>query len=157
VKHATTLNVNFIWFRTGSTGQADITGNPTMAADSQGIWHITGMGTMTRVLPVPQIFVPTTSQFYNKSNQHEQVHVAQWNPGRLLGDLYIPSDLFNLVASFTGTSQADLQHQFDTAKGNYFTQEVNIFSSRATALEREAYAVSDPIAPQYMIQNCGRF
>jgi len=64
---------------------------------------------------------------------------------------------FNLVASFTGTSQADLQHQFDTAKGNYFTQEVNIFSSRATALEHEAYAVSDPIAPQYMIQNCGRF
>ena len=157
VQHATTLNVNFIWFATGRTGQADITGSPAMAPDQQGVWHITGMGNMARVLPVNGVLVPQSSQFYNKSFQHEQVHVNQWvPPNGLVSDLYIPSVLFSQVQNFTGTSQADLQNQFDTAKGSYFTAQVNIFGKRKNALEQQAYAVSDPIPPQYMIQLCDR-
>lgn len=126
-----------------------------MAPDSNGVWHMTGVGSMTRVLPVPQILVTSTSQFYNKTVQHEQVHVNQWNPGRLVGDLYIVADLFNQVSGLTGTSQTDLLNQYSAALSSYENTEVNIFNSRRTA--HQAYAVSDPIPPQYMIQNCGRF
>ena len=115
------------------------------------------MGNMTRVLPVAQVLVNTTSQFFNKSNQHEQVHVNQWKPGGLVGDLYDPNVLYGRVANFIGTSQADLLNQYNNALQSYKNEEVDIFVSRKQALEHEAYQVSDPIAPQYMIQNCGRF
>ena len=157
VTHTTTLSVNFIWFTTGRTGLADIVGDPEMAVDDKGIWHITGMGAMTRVLPVPAILVSASSQFYTKSARHEQVHVDQWSPGRLVGDLFIPSDLFNQVKNFTASSQADLKSQYNTAKDTYSTSQLNIFSSRRTAIEHEAFLVSDSIDPKYMIQNCGRF
>jgi hypothetical protein len=128
-----------------------------MAPDNNGVWHMTGTGTMTRVMPVPQILVTPTSQFYNKTVQHEQVHVNQWNPGGLVGDLYIVADLFGQVSGFISTSQTDLLNQYAAALSNYENTEVNIFNSRRTALEHQAYVVSDPISPQYMIQNCGRF
>jgi hypothetical protein len=157
VVHAAVLSVDFIWVTTARTGQASITGVPAMAPDNNGVWHMTGTGTMTRVLPVPQILVTPTSQFYNKTVQHEQVHVNQWNPGGLVGDLYIVADLFGQVSGFTSTSQTDLLNQYAAALSNYENTEVNIFNSRRTALEHQAYVVSDPISPQYMIQNCGRF
>ena len=157
VTHTATLSVDFIWVTTARTGQASIIGVPAMAADSNGVWHFTGTGSMTRVLPIPNILVTPTSQFYNKTVQHEQVHVNQWNPGGLVGDLYIVADLFNQVSTFTSTSQTDLLNQYSTALNNYDNTETNIFNSRRNQLEQQAYQVSDPIAPMYMIQNCGRF
>ena len=112
---------------------------------------------MMRVLPVPIVLVSPSSQFYTKSARHEQVHVDQWSPGRLVGDLFIPTDLFNQVKNFTSTTQADLKSQYSTAKDSYSTNQANIFASRRTALEQEAFLVSDAIDPKYMIQNCGRF
>lgn len=157
VTHTSTLSVDFVWITLARTGQTSITGVPAMAADCSGVWHITGTGSMTRVLPVPNVLVSTSSQFYNKVFQHEQVHVNQWNSGQLFGNLYIVNDLFNIVKNFTGTSQTDLLNQYNTALTNYDNTEVNIFNSQRTTAERQAYAVSDPIAPQYMVQNCGRF
>src|SRR5258708_35454302 len=91
-----------------------------MAPGAQGVWHITGIGTMARVVPTNSIiFVFPTSQFYNKAVQHEQVHVAQWNPGRIGGDLFIPSDLFNQVQGFTGAAQTDLLSQYTDARAGY--------------------------------------
>ena len=157
VSHTTTLSVNFIWFATARTDQASIAGLPDMTADDQGTWHITGMGTMTRVLPVPNIFVGPSSQFYTKTVKHEQVHVDQWGPGRVVGDLYIPTELFNQVKDFIGTSQADLNAQYNRALDAYSVAQVDIFASRKKPIEHESFVVSDPIPPKYMVQNCGRW
>src|SRR5258708_8759883 len=129
-----------------------------MAPGAQGVWHITGIGTMARVVPTNSIiFVVPTSQFYNKAVQHEQVHVAQWNPGRIVGDLFIPSDLFNQVQGFTGASQADLLSQYTNARDSYRAAQRIVFQQRRNAIELEAYNVSDPIPPPYLYQNCGTF
>jgi hypothetical protein len=50
-----------------------------------------------------------------------------------------------------------LLNQYNTAFANYDNTETNIFVSMKTQAEQQAYAVSDPIPPMYMIQNCGRF
>jgi hypothetical protein len=160
IAHGSTLIINGSWDPAGQTDQnvSTISGAPAMAPDAQGVWHITGLGTMARVVPTSStIFVLSTSQFYNKTAQHEQVHVAQWNPGRLAGDLFIPTDLFNSVQSLTGTSQADLLANYTTQLGNYRTAQLSVYNSRRTAIEHEAYTVSDLIAPAYLYQNCGRF
>jgi len=112
---------------------------------------------MTRVLPVPNIFVGPSSQFYTKTVKHEQVHVDQWGPGRVVGDLYIPTELFNQVKDFIGTSQADLRAQYNRALDAYSVAQVDIFASRKKPIEHEAFVVSDPIPPKYMVQNCGRW
>jgi hypothetical protein len=157
VEHTTTLTVNFIWFTLARTGEADVTGVPAMAGDAQGVWHITGIGNMVRVLPIPNVLVTPTSQFFNKVLQHEQVHVNQWQPGGLVGDLYIPADLLSQVSGFTGTSQIDLTNKYNTALQNYRAAEDVIFGMRNKQLEHQAYLTSDPIPPQFMVQNCDRF
>src|SRR5215472_9112858 len=81
----------------------------------------------------------------------------QWvPPNGLVSDLYIPSALYSQVQNFTGTSQADLLNQYNTALNNYSNAQVNIFVQRRNALEQQAYQVSDAIDPKYMIQLCGR-
>jgi hypothetical protein len=155
--HTATLNSDFVWFDVARTKLATITGVPTMAADNQNVWHITGMGTITRVLPVPNILISPTSQFYNKAFRHEQVHVDQYSPGRLAGDLYLTSVLFNQISSLTGTSQADLTSQYNQALAAFLDQQDNTYISRKTPIEHEAYLTSDPLTPPYMINNCGRF
>ena len=52
------------------------------------------------------------------------------------------------VKGFTSASQADLKTQYNKALDAYSVGQVDIFASRVIALEREAYLVSDPIAPQ---------
>jgi len=84
------------------------------------------------------------------------MHVNQWNPGGLVGDLYIPADLFNQVKNFTGTSQTDLVNQYNNALDAYSKAQVDIFVQRKNALEQQAYQVSDAIDPKYMVQLCGR-
>jgi YD repeat-containing protein len=160
IAHGSTLIINVPWNPAGVTDQnvSTISGTPAMAADAQAVWHITGIGTMARVVPTSStINVLATSQFYSKTVQHEQVHVAQWNPGRILGDLFNPSDLFNQVQGLTAASQADLLNQYATARSNYRGAQLGLFDQRRNAQELEAFTVSDQIPPTYLYQNCGRF
>jgi hypothetical protein len=137
ITHTATLLSDFIWFDVARTKLATITGVPAMAADSQNVWHITSMQGVTRVLPVPNVLVPQTSQFFNKAFQHEQVHIDQYSPGRL--------------------SQADLTSKYNQALGAFLDQQDNTYVGRKTPIEHEAYLTSDPLTPRYMINNCNRF
>ncbi len=134
-----------------------------MASDEPngtGTWRVTGKGTLTRVVPTSAtINVIPTSQFYNKTVQHEQTHVQQWiaGAGHLLGDLYVVNDFYNQIVNLTGTSQSDLLNKLGTALTAYVNSQGAIVQSRHNQGEHEAYAVSDPIAPQYVYQNCGQF
>lgn len=146
-----------------------VTGLPSMAADNPdgtGTWRITGIGSLTRVVPTNvvgpsgyEIFVPTTSQFFNKTFQHEQVHVNQWvqGTGHLFGDLFLAQTFFATIADLTGTSQDDLTQKIITARANFVSQEQDRALGRKIQSEHDAYAVSDPINPQFFYQNCNRF
>ena len=134
-----------------------------MASDGPngtGTWRVTAKGTLSRVVPTSaQIFVIPTSQFYNKTVQHEQVHVNQWivGAGHLFGDLYNPDDFYNQIVNTTGTSQSDLVSKLGTALTNYVNAQGAIYQSRLGQSEHDAFVVSDPITPQYVYQNCGRY
>lgn len=128
-----------------------------MAADSAGVWHVTGKGTLSRQVPTTAtIFVIPTGQFYNKTVQHEQVHISQWieGPGHLFGDLIIVDDFYSQIQGLTGSSQTDLINKLASALQTYETAQSAIYTQRIPQAEQEAHAVSDPIAPQYIYQLC---
>jgi hypothetical protein len=134
-----------------------------MASDGPngtGTWRVTGMGTLSRVVPTSStIYVISASQFYNKTLQHEQVHVNNWilGTGHLFGDLFIPGDFYNQITGITGTSRDDLINKLGAALTTYVNSQVSLVNQRHNTDEHQAYLVSDPIAPQYVYQNCGHF
>jgi hypothetical protein len=158
----TTLTVNAFWSPAGfvDPNVADVTGGPTIGVNSSGIWVVVNKGTLARRVPTTMtIFVPTTSQFYNKTVSHEQVHLNQWiaGPGHLYGDLFSADDFFNQIKGLTGTSKEDLFNKLVQAKTTYINAQVALVQQRRVQSEREAHAVSDPISPQYVYQNCGQW
>jgi hypothetical protein len=161
----TTLTVDAYWNPAGVTDPniAVIGGMPSMASDGPngtGTWRVTGKGTLSRVVPTSSvIYVISTSQFYNKTVQHEQVHVNNWiaGTGHLYGDLYNPDDFYNQIINITGTSYNDLINNLSAALTIYVNSQGAIVAQRHNQDEHQAYAVSDPIVPQYVYQNCGRY
>jgi hypothetical protein len=116
---------------------------------------VTGVGTLTRVVPTSAtINVPSTSQFYNKTVQHEQVHLNHWQlgPGHLFGDLFIVNDFFNQIRNLTGDGELDLLVKIRNVKISYLNAQAQAFQARYAQDESEAYAVSDAIAPLYLYQ-----
>lgn len=73
------------------------------------------------------------------------------------GDLYIPTDFYNQIKNTTGTSQGDLINKLGVGLTGYVNAQGAIVGQRHNQDEHQAYAVSDPIAPQYVYQNCGRY
>lgn len=159
ITKSTSLTVNSYWNPAGTTDPnvARIGGVPMMAADGKGVWRVTGMGTLSRVVPTTStIYVIPTSQFYNKTVQHEQAHVNNWilGTGHLFGDLFIPTDFYNQIRNTTGTSQADLINQLSAALKTYVNAQEAIVAQREIQDEHLAHVVSDPIAPRYVYQEC---
>ena len=61
------------------------------------------------------------------------------------------------IKDLTGTSQQDLFNKMVQAKTTYINSQGALVSQRQNTDEHQAYAVSDPIAPQYVYQNCGHY
>lgn len=155
----TTLTVNAYWNPAGVTdpNEARVTGAPAMAADANGVWRVTGMGTLGRQIPMKQVFVPAASQFFTKTDAHEQAHVDHWSPGQLLGTVHQPADFYQRIQNFTGTSQQDLLNKITADFLTYTKLQDAFVQSKHNEDERQAYVVSDPIAPMYAYQNCGAY
>jgi hypothetical protein len=153
------FSVDAYWNPAGAVdpNQARVIGAPQLQADSNGVWRVVGMGTLARRTPTKEVFVPQTSQFFNKADAHEQEHFDHWNAGNLLGNAHQPIDFYNRIVNFTGTSQQDLLNQI-IADFQLYTAAQDLFvNNQHNESERRAYAVSDPINPQYLYQNCGRY
>jgi len=141
-------------------GFAAILGLPDMAADQNGVWRVLGLGTLRRDVPTSySVNVAQSSQFYSKLAQHEQVHVDQWKQGsgHLYGDLFLVSVFFSQIANLTASSQSSLTSQVRSAQDAFIQEQGGEAANRQPQAEHEAYAVSDPINPQYFYQNCGRY
>lgn len=162
VTKTTTLTVQADWSPAGyvDPNAADVSGGPTIGVDGAGVWRVINAGTLARVVPTSAtIFVPVSSQFRSKAVQHENVHVGQWvaGTGHLFGDLYIAAGFYAQIQNITGISQQDLLSKLIQAKTTYVNGQGATYSSRLSQSEHDAYAVSDPIAPQYLYQNCGLY
>lgn len=159
ISRETNLSVDGCWIPAGQVDpkEARVTGIPDMEADTNGVWRVTGMGTLGRKIPTKQVFVPTSSQFRNKADSHESEHLAHWQPGNLFGNLHNPADFFARIQNFTGTSRQDLINKLSAELTTYTNEQGQIYEQNRVESEKRAYAVSDPIAPKYLYQNCGRY
>jgi hypothetical protein len=61
------------------------------------------------------------------------------------------------LSPLTDATQAGLITKINNASDNWFNGQQTIYNSRLPAAEKDAYDVSDAIAPQYLYQNCGRY
>ena len=150
----TTLTVA-LYSTAGYVTEAFVSGLPSRGQNSQGIWVVTGNGSLSRNVGNPVVVYATTSQFYNKAYAHENKHYQQWTTG-MNSDLYVVSNLMTQLSPLTGTTEADLLNQINTSISNWNSNQHSTYVSRLSTAEAEAYQVSDPIAPQYKYQSaCG--
>lgn len=136
---------------------ARVSGAPQQCVTSNGVWYVCGTGTLGRIIPAKEVFVPAASQFHAKTVAHEQEHENHWKVGNLLGHLHNPTDFYARVQNFTGTSQLDLIQQLGAELGVYTLKQDALYTNLHGEDERRAFLVSDLISPQYAYQNCGRF
>jgi|GEM_PF-1362957 len=153
----TTLTVNALWSPGGKVDPNDarIAGAPGQRVDENGIWHVSGMGTLSRVVPTKTVLIPMSSQFFTKANAHEQAHVDHWNAGQLFGGLFQPSDFFARVQNFTAASQGELIDKIIAERDKYSDEQRAFVQAHHAEEEQQAYAVSDAIDPRYLYQLCG--
>lgn len=147
----TQLRVSAFDGEPGATEGVSITGGPTTGFDgSRNLWVVVDRGTMARSPAVAHVNIPNTSQFYDKAVAHENQHVANYNPGGVLGDLWTVDDLFSRLAALTDSTKQGLSNKIAQAVGDWDANQRAIFNSRRRADEQAAYAASDPVGPQYL-------
>ena len=124
--------------------------------NQRGLWVVINSGTATRGAPAVNILIPASSQFLTKAETHENRHAYQWTTG-LNVDLLQIADLMTHLSPLTDASSAGLQTKINNEFIAWYNAQVAIANNRRNAAEKDAYSVSDPIAPKYLYQNCGRF
>lgn len=144
----------------GEVSPPAITGQPFAVGrvDAKGIcteYRVSSIGTLNRRLDPPKFFVPVSSQFYPKAYAHEMKHIAQWNTG-MLSDLFLVHEFFQRIKGKRAGTLSDLADVVAREKANFITSQIAEFKRRRDDSEIEAYAISDPIPPQYLYQRCGR-
>jgi hypothetical protein len=150
----TTLTVNAYWNPAGTTDVPTFTGYPTIAFDSsQNLYVVTGSGNVTRNLPTPTIYVPTSSQFHNKTVIHENKHVQQYDTG-MCSDLYTVSGLMSVLSPLSDPTYNGLVAKINSATLSFYANQNSTLSGRKPAMETEAHGVSDPVDPKYLYQVC---
>ena len=108
------------------------------------------------------INLPPSSQFYNKIDVHEQVHVEQLEAGGIASSFYTLDDFFNKYLKGLQYSNTDFlkTQSIPNALANFTKAENSRLEAEAgliLRMEVEAYAASDQESPQYIYQNCNRF
>lgn len=151
------FKVNAYWFPTGNVDYPRTQGDPEYRFDAtRNLWTIIGAGTLNRIVSPVINHIPTTSQFHNKVQQHEEVHITQWETG-MWSDLYKIDNLLPRLLLLTNSELQPLQQEFFRKKEEWREDQRKELIRRLPAGEREAYNVSDQIAPRYAYQNCNRF
>ena len=113
------------------------------------------------------VWVPRTTQFYNKIVVHEQKHIDQYaKEDGIARDYYSLDRLNDFLKDTLGNtaqSESDLDAEVNIAINRFIISErrrLRLELGRGTKhnqLEIEAYEESDDVPPQFLYQNCGRF
>lgn len=143
----------------GVTYAPVVRGNPDWGLVN-GTWKVTSVSNpFMRDAPATYIDIPSSSQFYNKAAQHENVHVGQWGPGGIftIAHVYDVQDLWDQVRGLTDNTEAGLITKIALAELVWEAQSENLFNAVVYDAEIEAYGVSDYVNPRYIYQNCWQY
>ncbi len=87
------------------------------------------------------IYVPATSQFYNKTVTHENEHVAQWQSG-VFSDFLTVGGLMAVLYPLTDATQNGLITKISNASNAWFANQQTIYNNRLPTAEKAAYYIS---------------
>ena len=156
VTATSSLTVNVPW-SPGGIVDIGISAKPTIAYNvATQLWEVTGLGDSRRVIR-KTIYVPQSSQFYDKVNTHEQVHYEQYDTGIALSYYTLDDFWQNHLQGLTATTSGILRLSIPNAVHNFITAEDDRIEPLKPQMEADAYNVSDPKHPQYVYMNCGEF
>jgi len=120
--------------------------------------------TLQRTDPAVVLFIPAASRFHDKVEVHENEHVQQYGPGRVWGDISTVAGLLAFPHPVSGVAYIDLRadtrtalrQMIDETRAAYRAAQLALLEDpeRKRQAECEAYAVSDPVEPRYLIQGC---
>jgi hypothetical protein len=151
------FQVKVPWTTAGVVNAAvEMTGLPTRAQTTPGTWVVTGMGALGfNPNATKTIFVSPNSQFYSKTDQHEDVHMAQWGPTGSRGQHYNVNTFYNRISGFTAGTDLALRQMIIADAVQFIAQGDAAVAAGCNQSEIDAYNVSDLLAPQYIYQRCG--
>ena len=106
------------------------------------------------------INVPSTSQFYAKIAAHEAEHVRQWKTGFKRGSFTVNTFLNHVtdigvkIKDLRSANLNDLKTFVSRESQNWYLEQLNQVNTpkNRERAEKEAYSVSDTIAPLYYYQ-----
>lgn len=138
----------------GSTTWPAITGFPTTGTDlinGQTIYKVTGVGTLTRTIPVSTIDCAPTSQFKAKVEAHEGRHVTQLTAMSPWKDMRSADALYNdTLSAYTADTLEELNTMIALAIANANTVGGNDLAATRPAREEDAFAFDRLVAPHYL-------
>jgi hypothetical protein len=142
----------------GETTPPILQGFPSISFDStQGVYYVSGVGTLGRISAQVNIYLPAASQFQAKTETHENQHKTDFDNGYDGHDFVIVAEFFARIQNFTDSTQAGLVAQISAEAEAYSQDEANEIESVRGCLEVRAYQQSEPVAPQYWYHNCGQY
>ncbi len=149
------LDVVVPWYPGGETWQPTVIPYVSLY-QSGGLWRVDPSSFFARTNPAALVYIPSSSQFHDKAEEHEQVHYDQYAAGgsyHLLEDLWNPTAARNAIINLTHTTEQGLWDLVDAAVYSYLQDQADIDQARRDDAEEEAYDVSDEIAPRYIYQD----
>jgi hypothetical protein len=122
-------------------------GNPPVTE-----WYISGMGELSRDGGRYEIYIPNTSEFYNKVRIHEERHLFQFTHWGHFEDLFTLSEFYRIyLASLTSTvSSLDVENQCRDFYSYAYDEALFRAGLYSCLMEDDAYSVSNAVAPNYL-------
>ena len=127
--------------------------------DPDNPWRVNGIGQTVRHV-VPTSNVPPSSHFYDKVYKHEQEHAKQFSSGGIADTYYTLNDLEARLLQISHQPTKGFLIGFIQATTKGFNRHEDwriVDTGKRREMEAKAYTISDPISPQYIFMNCGRF
>jgi len=121
--------------------------------ETNGYYMVTSVAEpWNRINAEVELFHPSTSQFFNKVQAHENQHKSDYNNG-FEEYVFIHADEYaEIVVGFTNATLDGLESMLWDEMEQYLLDEVELIDSLQDVLEERAYSVSDPILPFYVYQ-----
>ncbi len=107
VSDITMLDVVVPWYPGGETWQPTVIPYVSLY-QSGGLWRVNPSSFFARTNPAALVYIPSSSQFHDKAEEHEQVHYDQYAAGgsyHLLEDLWNPTAARNAIINLTHTTE----------------------------------------------------
>lgn len=116
-------------------------------------YRVKGVGTLQRTVKT-EIYIPQTSQFYNQTSAHEQVHYDQFTTGILI-DYKTVQGFYERIKNFSASTMEDLEKMVRDELFWFTNDEVDRIKAQwGERIEGDAYLVSDAIPPFYFLGRC---